>query len=112
MIKLLIDTKTLDGISKYVFLKLIEMQETTDLEKACDDIFIYDIPIKRWLKKWGMPQDLSIELLNKKIQIVQKFEEKYCLDDVPALIIGNQVWPTTFYRFDDLLHNIQFIKSE
>lgn len=43
-----------------------------------------------------MPQDLSIELLNKKIQIVQKFEEKYCLDDVPALIIGNQVWPTTF----------------
>ena len=112
VIKLLIDTKTLDGISKYVFLKLIEMQETTDLEKACDDIFIYDIPIKRWLKKWGMPQDLSIELLNKKIQIVQKFEEKYCLDDVPALIIGNQVWPTTFYRFDDLLHNIQFIKSE
>lgn len=112
VIKLLIDTKTLDGISKYVFLKLIEMQETTDLEKACDDIFIYDIPIKRWLKKWGKPQDLSIELLNKKIQIVKEFEEKYYLDDVPALIIGNQVWPTTFYRFDDLLHNIQFIKSE
>lgn len=58
-----------------------------------------------------MPQDLSIELLNKKIQIVKIWREilfRWCT----SAHYRESSMADDFYRFDDLLHNIQFIKSE
>ena len=108
-IKLLIDTKTLDKVSQDIFLKLTEIDNSIDLEKACDDIFLYDMSLKKWIKKWGRPNQCSYNSLDKKIQSIEEFERENQISDVPTLIINNQIWPSDYYKIDDLLYNIQFM---
>ena len=110
-IKLLIDTKTLDKVTQDIFLKLTEIDNSIDLEKACDDIFLYDMSLKKWIKKWGRPNQSSYNSLDKKIQSIEEFERENQISDVPTLIINNQIWPSDYYKIDDLLYNIQEIRK-
>ncbi|MFA6831919.1 MAG: vitamin K epoxide reductase family protein [Bacteroidaceae bacterium] len=108
-VKMLIDCKRLDKELEDVFLKLIDMQNNYNLEKACDDIFVHGMSIKRWKKKWGKPNSQSYELLQSKIRYIERFEDKNHIDDAPMLIIDGRIWPT-FYSYSDLIHCMQYMQ--
>lgn len=103
-VKMLIDGRNIDEISKMVLFRLMELEGYKELESACDDIFIHNMSMKKWLKRWKKPQT---NMSNKLLEI-ELFEDENNIYDVPMIIVDGKVWPNT-YRIEDMIHNIHFI---